>query len=170
MSKFLFFFGFFFVLMYSQAQIFATKTGGHCFNMQIPNYLTKTYDLNDVATLQYKNALKEAYVIVIDDSKDELEKGGTVFIDAKDFLQYFTSEYLILKEGLTKSEIVEFTSNDNGHAQMEATWKSDNGEIYMILTSVETKEHFYKILCWTLLEFKDTFREDYLKIAKSLVD
>lgn len=152
------------------AQTFSTKTGGHCFNLQIPNYLTKTYDLNDVATLQYKNALKEAYVIVIDDSKDALKNSGTVFIDAKDFLQYFTSEYLVLKEDLIKSEIVEFTSNGNGHAQMEVTWKSENGEIFMILTSVETKEHFYKILTWTMLEFKDTFREDYLKIAKSLVD
>lgn len=154
----------------SFSQNFTTKNAGNCYSLSIPNYMAKTYDLNDAATLQYKNAVKEAYVIVIEDSKEELNSLSMIFQNPTEFLENFTKEYQLESENRTISEITEFKSNKNQHAQVEMSWNSEEGSIYMLITVVETKEHFYKILCWTLSEYKDNLRDDYLMISKSLVD
>ena len=132
--------------------------------------MAKTYDLNDVATLQYSNTIKEAYVIVIEDSKDELNSLSMIFQNPKEFLENFTKDYQLESANRTISEINEFESNENPHAQVEMGWNTEDGNFYMIITAVETKEHFYKILCWTILENKDLLKNDYLTISKSLMD
>lgn len=154
----------------SFSQNFITETGGNCYSIEIPNYMAKTYDLNDVASAQYKNTLKEAYTIVIEDSKDELKSLSMLFIDSKDFLENFIKDYQIDAKDRTISEITEFKSNENQHAQVEMTWNDDAGKYYMLITSVETETHFFKILCWTLLEYKDKLRNDFLTISKSIKD
>ena len=40
----------------------------------------------------------------------------------------------------------------------------------MLITTVETKTHFYKILCWTLKENRDKLQKDFITIASSLKD
>lgn len=150
------------------AQNFEAKTGGNCFTLEIPDYLTKTYQLNDVASLQYMNASKEAYVIVIEDSKDELNELGTKFIDSEDFLKNFIKDYQIESSNRKVSKIKNFKANNHGHSQVEMSWDSDGTSLYMLITAVETPDHFYKILCWTLVEFKAQFKKDYQRIAQSL--
>ena len=147
------------VSMTTFSQNFSTKSGGNCYNLEIPNYMVRTYNLNDVATLQYTNAVKEAYAIVIEDSKDELKSVSMVFENATEFLDNFTKDYQLESENRTISETTTFESNKNAHAQVEMTW-----------TTVETKAHFYKILCWTILGNKDLLKNDYLTISKSLVE
>lgn len=150
------------------AQSFDIKTGGHCYTLEIPDYLTKTYKLNDVASLQYMNATKEAYVIVIEDSKEHLAELGTKFIDAEDFLRFFIKDYQVESRNRKVGKLENFESNNYGHSQVEMTWDSEDASLYMLITSVETPDHFYKILCWTLDEFKDDYKADYQKIARSL--
>ena len=154
----------------SFSQNFSTKNAGNCFTLEIPNYMAKTYDLNDVATLQYNNTVKEAYVIVIEDSKDELNSLSMIFQNPKEFLESFTKDYQLESKNRTISEITAFESNKNQHAQVEMSWSTEEGDLYMLITTVETKEHFYKILCWTLREHKDKLKADYLTISKSLLD
>ena len=78
--------------LYAQASL-SEKKAGHVYYLSIPDYMLKTYDLNDVATLQYKNAAKEAYTIVIEDSKEQLEALGIKYTDAEDFLNSFLGDY-----------------------------------------------------------------------------
>ncbi len=152
--------------LYSQE--FSVQQGGHCFTLEIPEYLTKTYQLNDVASLQYMNALKESYVIVIEDSKDHLKEVGTKFIDSEDFLKNFIKDYQIESTNRKVSKIKNFVSNDFEHSQVEMSWESDGSELFMIITAVETQEHFYKILCWTLDQYKNDFKSDFKRISQSL--
>ena len=167
------FYAAFLVILFSSnsfSQNFTTKNGGNCYTLEVPNYMTKTYDLNDVATLQYKNTLKEAYSIVIEDSKDELNALGIIFENSTEFLENFTKDYQVDQIDRTLSETIEFQSNGQSHAQVEMTWSTENGTFYMLITSVETEAHFYKILCWTLLENKEKLKNDFLTISKSLKD
>ena len=60
-----------------QQASFLEKEIGNVYHVSIPDYMTKTYKLNDAASLQYLNASKETYVIVIEDSKDELTDLGS---------------------------------------------------------------------------------------------
>jgi hypothetical protein len=155
------------VTTHSFSQNFSAKNGGNCYTLDLPNYMIKTFDLNDVATLQYKNAVKEAYTIVIEDNKEELTSLAMIFQNPNEFLENFIKDYRT-SENRTFSEIVEFESNGHPHAQVEMTWNDEDGDFYMLVTSVETEGHFYNILCWTILENKDLLKNDYLTISKSL--
>lgn len=153
-----------------QAQNFVTQKGGHCYTLDVPDYLKKTFSLNDVASLQYKNEDKVAFCIVIDDNKEHLEEVEVTFTGIKNFLEDFLEGYNTEAADRKLSTPIEFTSNNNKHAQAELTWSDEDGKFYMLVTAVETKTHYYKILCWTVLENKDSLKKDFLKIAKSLKD
>ena len=95
---------------------------------------------------------------------------SNAFQNPKEFLENFTNGYQLESENRTISETQEFVNNNNKHAQVEMSWSSEDGQFYMLITTVETEKNFYKILCWTLLEYKNNLRDDYLTISKSLVD
>src|SRR5690606_23595679 len=44
------------------------------YSVDIPTSLSKTENLNQEASLQYQNLLKELYIIVIDESKKQVER------------------------------------------------------------------------------------------------
>lgn len=170
MKKFQLVIFFLLISLSSYSQGFSTQRGGHCYSLEIPDYMTRSYQLNNVASLQYQNTSREAYVIVIEDNKDHLESLGIKFIDSKDFLEDFMKDY---KQGTVNrrtSDIQNFDSNGNEHAQVELFWNEDNMDFYMLITAVETATHFYKIMCWTTIEFMDKLAEDYRTISKSLKD
>ena len=49
-------------------------TIGDKYSISIPSFLTKVNNLNDDASLQYQHAWKEFYVIVIDETIEEMQK------------------------------------------------------------------------------------------------
>lgn len=149
---------------------FNTQRGGHCYTLDIPDYMESTFDLNDVATLQYQNGAKEAYTIVIEDSKKRLYDMGIVFNNTNEFLKGFTDTYMIDSPGRTLSDITEFKANGNNHSQVEMIWNHEGNLFFMIITVVETKTHFYKILSWSLEANKNIQKDDFIKISKSLKD
>lgn len=150
------------------AQSFTPQTGGVCYTLDIPDYMAKTFELNDAASLQYMNTQKEAYVIVIDDDKDQLEELGIKFSDIQEFFNNFTADYMVGVDERKLSELITFTSNGNTHAQAELSWKSDDMHFFMLITSIETERHYYKMLCWTVAESKDQLLADFKRISSSL--
>ncbi len=149
---------------------FSEKIGGHVFRMNIPDYMVKTFDLNDAASLQYQNTQKEAYVIVIEDSKEQLEKLGLKYIGPKDFLENFAKDFHVDKEERILGQIAEFKVPPSNFSQAELTWKQDGNEFFMVITVIESPTHFYKVLCWTLAGYKSSLKNDFLIIAKSIKD
>lgn len=163
----------FFILMLPStimAQSYSTQKGGHCYTLDIPDYMTKTYTLNDVASLQYQNIQREAYTMVIEDEKAELESLGIKFVDAADFLSQFIGEYMVDSQNRKTSPATTFNSNGNPGVQLELEWSDEGNAFFMLVTVVETKSHFYKIMSWTLAENKDKLKYDFQKTAKSLKD
>lgn len=170
MKKIIVLLAFFLIMAHVYPQGLSTIQGGHCYTVEIPDYMTKSFQLNDVATLQYQNTSKEAYVIVIEDAKDHLQNVGMKFVDSRDFLEYFVSDYKKGSDNRELSDISEFKSNSNEHAQIELKWSEDDLDFYMLITAVETDTHFYKIMCWTTSEYADMLKDDYLAISRSLKD
>jgi hypothetical protein len=149
---------------------FTSQKGGHCYTIDIPDYMVSTYNLNDVASIQYENAAKEAYTIVIEDSKAQLESIGIKFMNPKEFLMQFTSGYLLEAVDRKLGSVSEFVSNGYNHSQTEMSWDQDGILFFMVITAVETNTHFYKILSWSIVENKQSLYEDFIKISKSLKD
>lgn len=76
-------------------------------------YMVKKTDLNDVASMQYMNKTKVAYVVVMEDAKEDLEVDGTKYANLKEFhdsvIESLTSEDPKTKE----SKPMEFQQNGN---------------------------------------------------------
>lgn len=149
---------------------FAERKGGHSYSMEIPSYMVKTYELNDVASLQYFNKNKEAYTIVIEDSKEELELKGMRFENAADFLDSFAADYKKEEKRRKLSKAKVFESNGNHVAQSELKWTDEDGDFFMLITAVETKTHYYKVICWTLAANAPQLKEDFRHLSASIKD
>ncbi|PVY39242.1 hypothetical protein [Pontibacter virosus] len=132
--------------------------------------MVKTYELNDVASSQYFNKNKEAYAIVIEDSKDELEVRGMRFENAVEFLDNFAADYKKEEKRRKLSKTKAFESNGNQIAQNELKWIDEDGEFFMLITAVETKTHFYKVICWTLASNAPQLKEDFKHLSASIKD
>lgn len=162
------------ILMFIAVSVFAspfsTQKGGHCYTVDIPDYMASTFDLNDVATLQYQNVNKEAYTIVIEDNKTQLENLGVKFVNPTDFLNQFVESYMADALDRSVSTATEFIENNNKHSQLELKWTLEGSKFFMLITVVETKTHFYKILSWSLEANKQQQYDDFIKISRSLKD
>ena len=156
--------------MFSFAQGFSARKGGHCYEMDIPDYMTRAYNLNDVASLQYQNLAIPAFLIVIEDEKSELDSVGMKFSGAADFLDLFTRDFKKDAVGRRLSETAQFTSNSKTHAQAEIYWKEEETEYFMLVTAVESAGYYYKILCWAPLEAKGRVDADFRRASKSIRD
>ncbi|MGA2299029.1 MAG: hypothetical protein ABSG15_15900 [FCB group bacterium] len=147
---------------------FEKKKVGHIYYLNVPDYMSKTKQLNDAASLQYQNIIRKAYVIVIEDSKEELESVGAKFTSPddfyKDFIDTFSTKINNPKAGKP------YSVNVHGYnaVQGELTASIESSDIFYLITVVETKEYFYKIMCWTVLENKDKLMDDFIKISSSL--
>ncbi len=153
-----------------QSQKFIERNGGHCYTMKVADYLVRTYELNDVASLQYQNTMKEVYMIVIHDTKDELEKAGIVFTGASDFLGGFVGNYKTEAADRRLSEEKAFKENGASFAQVELNWTEDENAFYMLITAIETDKAYYKILMWTLGQHETIYKSDFAEMARSLKD
>ncbi|HPG08656.1 MAG: hypothetical protein H6561_11635 [Lewinellaceae bacterium] len=161
---------FLFVSLFVSGQQLVTQNGGHCYTLDVPEYMVKTYELNDVATLQYQNASREAYVIVIEDPKDQLEDLGMHFISASDFISSFITDYKSESESRTATELTAFDEGPNHLAQAMISWNEGEDAFYMLVTAVETETHFYKILCWSVNEHWEELKADYYRLSRTLKD
>lgn len=149
---------------------FTEQKGGHVYTIEVPDYMVKTYQLNETASLQYQCVSKYAYMVVIDDAKQKLQDVGFKFVGAKVFLNVYLESYNTEAKNRKVGSVEEFKSNGYDHAQTEMTWTEGKTDYYLLITCVETKDYFYKILCWTTQKNKDKLKKDFLRISKSLKD
>ena len=132
--------------------------------------MTRTLELNDVALLQYQNIEKEMYAIVIEDAKSDLTLADLHFNNVDEFFEDFMKDY---KANFENSELKNkkiFKNSNYNLVQADFNYQLDDDVVSMLITVVESKEYFYKVLCWTIPEYKEKYRADFEKIALSLRD
>ena len=155
-----------FHLSFGQKVNFDEKEVGHVYHVSIPSYMTKTNSLNTAASLQYLNAAKETYVIVIEDSKEQLLDAGIPFNGPTDFFEHFESSFA--DQSSTVSPIDELKINGNPAVQVEITKPFGDYKVCYLVTVIESESHFYKMLAWTIEDYKERYMADFKKIAESL--
>jgi hypothetical protein len=152
------------------AQGFSARKGGHCYTMDVPDYMTRTFALNDAASLQYQDLSIPAFIIVIEDEKEELQSVDMKFSGPPEFLEFFVNDFKKDATDRRVSPIASFTSNGKEHAQREVVWKEETSEFFMLVTAVDSAGHFYKILCWAPTEARSRVEADFRRVSKSIRD
>lgn len=151
---------------------FKEHKGGQEFTLSLPDYMTRTIGLNDAASYQFKSSVKDVYGFVIVDSKEELKLAELFFANIKEFFDDFANNFVkdekdrkMSKPESQKVGELNFMSCDITYYDTEA-----KTEIYYFIGVVETKNCFYKFLCWSSADSKDKFKADFMKTFLSLKD
>lgn len=151
-----------------------TITVQNTYSIDIPVYLEKATGLNEDASLQYKNELKEFYVLVINEEKDEvhnviiensLEEIYDLSLDGYTNLIYdgFTENVENIKQTDFHKEKL-----NNCQAQLfNVEGTIDNIDIFFSFAFIEGKEQYYQIMIWTLLSKKDKYKAKMAQMISS---
>ena len=147
---------------------FNIQKGGHSYKIEIPEYMQRVFDLNEVASIQYMDASKPAYTIVIEDSKEELAFFEIQYQDAFDFISAFIGVFKADFTTRKVGKLVEFEAGGIRYAQTTMHWEEEELSLYMLITVLESPTHFYKILSWTTREWEARLKDDFQRISLSL--
>lgn len=134
------------------------------YSISLPNFLSKSKTLNDDASLQYQNLLREFYVIVIDETKEEVHdlvnNDDNLFHISTDFDGYkrLITENMSLAINFNKVTVEETTKINGMTAYVQSMEGNLQGhDIFYKIGLVEGKDHYYQIFVWTLLDKKSEY-------------
>lgn len=159
------------ILLSCDSKEVQTVTVKNKYTLQVPDFLSKSSDLHEDASLQYQNALREFYVVVIDEPKEDFY---SIAETTEDFPADFEGYHQILRSGL-EQEIgkVDITpTKDTQINGLKAKTFSLSGEIETIpvfyeIAYIEGKDRFYQIVTWTLKDNKEKYGEQMRNIVSS---
>jgi hypothetical protein len=164
MKKSLFVFALFLLFTACETKFKESKVS--TFSLNLPDFLTSTTSLNDKAVLQYSNAAKEFYIVVLEYPKKDL---GDMKLD---------QAYKVLSEEITgsikngsASKPSDVKTNGLNVKRGTMSGSIDNaGTAYPIfykLDVIEGKEKIYEVIVWTLEKFKGDHEKNMDKILNS---
>lgn len=158
--------------IFSQTK-FEEQKVGHVYYMSVPDYMSKTLTLHDNAGLQYMNSIKEAYVLVIDEAKSDLEAVSLKFSNVQDYYDFMLKNYekSLTDTKVKKAETIKINGYQAIQTELRGKFETEDKKqvsICYLLTAVETKNYFYQIACWSTDENRDKLREDFKKMVSSL--
>lgn len=135
------------------------------YSLEIPEFMSEAQTLNPEASLQYQNALREFYVIVLDEPKTQFPNQGAINLE-----EYKNIVLENMKMNLSEPKIspIEDTIINGLKAKLfSISDDTENIEIYYQFAYIESKSNFYQVMTWTLENKKDKFSNDMDKIIAS---
>lgn len=154
-----------------------TITIGDKYSISIPSFLTKVGNLNDDASLQYQHAWKEFYVIVIDETIDEMQKA----LEDNNLTESYTNDVKgysnLLLDGFEqtvtvsrKSEIVDTLVNGMPARLLTINGRVEGIDAFYSLAFIQGKERYYQIMAWTLSNKEYQYRDKMNRIMHTLTE
>jgi hypothetical protein len=124
------------------------KKINNLYSIFVYNNMKETKDLNESASLQYQDTVKQMYLMVIEEDKKSLNE---VQADYKlDPYFNFVLDNLKGLENFKSTDPVSITINGMKARQCVITGSLDNLDLYYILTVVESNDHLFQVLTWTV--------------------
>jgi hypothetical protein len=145
---------------------------GHVFYVNLPDYMNKTVGINDASTIQFKNNIKDIAGFIIEDNKEDLKLADMLYSSIDEFYSDFIKDFIKDQEKRSISNPISKTIENRKFIECDASYYDNEvkSELYYFVGIVETKDAFYKVLCYCSLEDKDKFKSDFQKILYSLRD
>lgn len=147
------------------------------YSMSLPDYLTEGYELNSEASLQYQNEVKEVYVIVIDESKEEFIE---VFesIGEYDSTKSAVDNYAEAQMESIEENMSEVTSKSTMRkadlagcpariCDVAGTQDGITDAMGFTVAFIEGKETLYMVMTWTFEKTKPDYQDDMNEMINS---
>lgn len=136
---------------------------GH-FSAMKPGSWSMLTDLNDEADLQMGNKLKEAYCVVLTESKDDFAEGYSL----EEFGEVTRQGLLSSLADATVEGPESMTLNDQAAIRYELVGTVDRVKIKYWHVVVDSESHFNQVLLWSLPSRFDRNRGDFEAVLSSL--
>lgn len=149
---------------------FKDVKAGFSFNVSLPDYMDKTIGLNDAASIQFKNTVKDIAGIIVVDTKEELQMAEMKYASPEEFYENFAKDFLSDEESKKISKPISKAKGGVNFVEAEASYndKDLNMELTYFIGIAETPKAYYKLLCWGSTENEKKYKEDFQKILYSL--
>lgn len=156
-------------IIYLHAQSTDVVHAGYRFNIEIPPYFVRTYDINEDALLQYYNLNKEAYFLIYQQEKAMLKSKGFYFADIKDYAENLFFEFQKNSRNRVLCEIQTFKIQSSLNVtQAELTFTgSDGKDLFFLLSVIETEHYYFRFFSWTILPNKSALLPDFKAMISS---
>jgi hypothetical protein len=129
---------------------------GPGYSLEIPESMTKTTSLNDEASLQYQDLMKQLFVITINEPKSQLQAA----IDDNDLYDQYTYNLkgyydLIITNFQSSFSLENLPSPTDTTIHglpakvVELEGDVDGDRVYCKLAFIEGKKHYYQVMAWT---------------------
>lgn len=146
------------------------------YQLSIPNYMRKTDQLNDEASLQYNNPYKETYTIVIDENKEQfltaIKENQWADSLGTPIEIYRKLQMSLLGQGIAMTSVENLEVEKIGplnakRTQFEGKIEGVDEKIKYLITFIEGRGDLYMIMSWTLNDFSKKYLRTYHQIADS---
>lgn len=147
---------------------------GGRYSIDIPKSYTTTKDLNQDASLQYNDAKRELYVIVIDEPKEAITKAlvengleNTYTPDLKGYSQLIVDNMTPKVQADTLSPFTDITIGGLKGRASGIQGVVQGHHIYWKMAFVEGKSRYYQIMLWTLADRRKKHEAEMQSIIDS---
>jgi hypothetical protein len=151
-----------------------TVTIDNKFSLDVPEFLEETTLLNDEAILQYHNAAKEFYVIVIEENADTfnlaLSESELTETYTPDLTGYANLVFDILTRSIAvtnKTDFKDVKINGLDSRQLEFDGSQEGIGMFGNFSVIRGKVSYYQVFTWTLDKNKSTYSEKMSKMVNS---
>ncbi len=149
-----------------------TVTIAHKYSIELPTFLSKGTGLQDDASLQYQNLLREFYVVVVDEPKfglSEILMNAGYTPDLQGYFNILTADIEGTMEN-TEIESVKDIQINGLKAKtfsMTGTIPENNIDVFYKMAYIEGEDSFYQIVTWTMKKNKDKYAPQMDKLIRS---
>lgn len=146
------------------------------FRISIPKAMVPTTGLNNEASLQFQNGDLELYLILLEESKKELEsvwsRSASESEDLSMIMQYGQMQLERLGESIHIKKKIgpkNLTINKLAASRLEISGSVPNlsEDLFYLITFIEGDEKIYTIMSWTLDNNKKDYHNTFKHISNS---
>lgn len=145
------------------------------FKMTLPGSMSETTKLNEDASLQYMNLFQGLYLIVIEDSFDEvnesiieneLEEDVPMNFDGYcQLISFSESDAFLITDDY--EELKQETINGLQARTLTNNRHITDSDIYYEVALIQGKETYYQVICWTVSDYEKKHKERMKEIIYS---
>lgn len=143
------------------------------YKIKVPNYMEQTTVLNAEASLQQMDVLKEEYIIIIDEAKQEFIEAykelGAYNHKLNTLENFHEVQTLHLKEAMkieltSKHKPIKLKNSKAYFIEADAVIEGTDEKASYFIYHVESKSKLYTIMAWTLKKHQNIYREKVKKM------
>lgn len=160
-------------ILVSIALLFSCSPGSHelkvnnKYAITLPEAMKPVADLNEAASLQRADETRELYVVVIDESKEEMKKHDLDYDLDLYFRNIFSRNVIESLSDASISEPEKVAKDNASEMIVDVTGKADTTAVYYKAAIVETPSSFYQVLVWTTGSKREKLQEEMSGIVRS---